>query len=84
VRACTMRSAHTHARAQSVHCYGVCGDADGDGDPGVTSPALAAAHGVDVPYFGGSESALIAFDFTGDAIADVVIGCVGVGGVCVV
>jgi len=44
-------------------CFGICGDADGDGDPSRTSAALAALGGVDVPNLGRTESFAMALDF---------------------
>jgi len=46
-----------------INCFGVCGDADGDGDAGVTSPELDALGGKDLPDFTGSESFAVAIDF---------------------
>jgi hypothetical protein len=50
-----------------IKCWGICGDADGDGDGGRTSPALNGLGGVDFPNYAQSESFLIAFDFGGAA-----------------
>jgi hypothetical protein len=44
-----------------INCFGVCGDADGDGDEGSTSMMLNGNGGVDHPKFGGSETVAIAF-----------------------
>lgn len=63
-----------------LNCYGICGDADGDGNPGGASNALTQRGGADLPNFANSESALIAIDFgspTGgdpDGIPDIILG----------
>jgi hypothetical protein len=44
-----------------VNFYNLCGDADGDGDPGRSSLNLVTAGGVDVPDLGNSESLLFRF-----------------------
>ncbi len=53
---------------------GIAGDADGDGDPGRTSSALAQNGGFDFPNFGDSESFLVSFDTNRDGLADVLVG----------
>jgi hypothetical protein len=63
----------TDALEIGVNCYGICGDADGDGDASRTSAALASVSGVDIAMFGGSETALVAFDFSGQG-GDIAIG----------
>lgn len=46
-----------------IDVWGICGDADGDGDEKHTSAALQAMNGVDVPLLGESESFSILVDF---------------------
>jgi hypothetical protein len=64
----------------AINCYGICGDADNDGDPGHTSTQLQAKGGQDNPNFAGSESCAIALDFgsttsaTPDGTYDFMIG----------
>ncbi len=62
-----------------VDCFGICGDADGDGDPGGTSTTLADLGGEDVPDFGPGESFGLLIDTDNDYSEsggdfDVVIG----------
>merc|ERR1711991_1219264 len=63
-----------------IKCYVVCGDADGDGDSGGTSAALAGLGGNDFPGFAQSESMLIALDLGGgaggapDGLLDFIVG----------
>ena len=45
-----------------IDCYGICGDADGDGDPGSTSAWLTALGGVDQPDLDNTESVALRFD----------------------
>jgi hypothetical protein len=54
----------------------ICGDADGDGDAGRTSSALANSGGVDFPNYAKSETFLIALDFgeTDNGEPDFIIG----------
>src|SRR4051812_48845002 len=62
------------------NCYGICGDADQDGDPGHTSTDLQTRGGQDNPNFAQSESCAIALDLgskstaTPDGIFDFIIG----------
>lgn len=56
----------TDTLAVGVNFYGIAGDADGDGNPNTTNPAMLAAGGLDHPNFGGDESITVAFDFNGD------------------
>ena len=66
----------------AINCYGICGDADNDGDPGHTSTILQAHGGQDNANFASSESCAIALDFgssspstaTPDGIFDFIIG----------
>jgi hypothetical protein len=46
----------------AINCFGVCGDADGDGDPGTTSMVLQQNGGQDLAAFQSSESCAIVFD----------------------
>ncbi|MBT9557922.1 MAG: hypothetical protein IV100_17935 [Myxococcales bacterium] len=46
----------------AINCFGVCGDADGDGNSSQTPSALSALGGQDLPSFAASESCAIAFD----------------------
>ena len=63
-----------------IDCVGICGDADGDGDPGGTGPILAIRNGTDYPDLDHTESFALAIDtnnnyifpFTGDF--EVVVG----------
>jgi len=63
-----------------VNCYGVCGDADGDGNPNSSSGALNSRGGVDLPGFRNSESVLVALDLGSpngglpDGVMDFIIG----------
>ena len=54
-----------------IDCIGVCGDADGDGDPGNTSAALAANGGVDLANYGGTESLALLIDTDNDFVPGV-------------
>ena len=54
--------------------FAISGDADGDGDAGRTSPALAGPGGSDLPDLGGSESIALGLDVDQDGIFDVVAG----------
>jgi hypothetical protein len=49
-----------------IDCVGICGDADGDGDPGGTSQALADLGGLDRADLGGEESFALAIDTDND------------------
>lgn len=60
-----VRVAYNYDTAQlhfGINCAGVCGDADGDGDPGHTSSALLLAQGQDKPSFAQEESCALAVD----------------------
>ena len=63
-----------------INCFGICGDADGNGDPSDSAAALTARGGVDLPNFRNSEAALIALDFGApgkglpDGEMDVILG----------
>lgn len=49
-----------------IDCYGVCGDADGDGDPAATAPWLSANGGVDTADLSASENIGILIDTNND------------------
>jgi len=53
-----------------IDCFGICGDADGDGDAGRTSATLQMIGGLDLPNLAQSESFVIAIDLNLD-VADV-------------
>ncbi len=53
---------------------GIAGDADGDGDPGGTSPELAENGGTDVPSLGLLESIVLSLDTDRDGLPNVVVG----------
>jgi uncharacterized repeat protein (TIGR02543 family) len=55
----------------------ILGDADGDGNPGVTSAWLAANGGFDIPSLGSSEAAAVFFDLNQDGDYDVIAGISG-------
>ncbi len=64
-----------------IDCYGICGDADGDGDPGGSSTWLTDLGGVDLADLGTSESFLILIDpdldyipLSGEAGYEVIVG----------
>jgi len=46
-----------------INCFGICSDADGNGDPSTSSAALTHAGGVDTPKLAQSEALLVALDF---------------------
>jgi hypothetical protein len=57
-----------------INTFGICGDADGDGNPGGTSAWLAAGLGTDTPNLSGTESIAVYFDLNQDGTFDVVAG----------
>lgn len=57
-----------------VAAFGIFGDADGDGDPGGSSPALLGEPGVDAPDLGEGETFYAAVDVNQDMRLDVVAG----------
>ena len=57
-----------------IDTYGIAGDADGDGAPSGTSPALAALGGSDNANFAGGECFTIALDIDGDGVCEVIGG----------
>ena len=50
-----------------VNCFGICGDADGNGDPNAASNELTSAGGSDNPDFKLSESFCLGMDLGGGA-----------------
>ncbi|MGB6873472.1 MAG: hypothetical protein WBE46_04945 [Dehalococcoidia bacterium] len=57
-----------------INTYGIAGDADGDGDPSVTSAWLAAKLGTDIANLGSTECIAIFFDLDKDGTYDVIAG----------
>jgi hypothetical protein len=57
-----------------LQCYGMAGDADGDGDPSGTSAWLAANNGTDTPGLRGTESICVGFDFDNNGTLDLIAG----------
>jgi len=53
-----------------IDCFGICGDADGDGDAGRTGTTLMSIGGLDLPNLAQTESFAIAIDLNLD-VADV-------------
>jgi hypothetical protein len=60
-----------------INVGAILGDADGDGNPGVASPWLAANGGFDIPSLGSSETAAVFFDLDEDGDYDVIAGISG-------
>jgi hypothetical protein len=60
------------ALAVAFDCFGICGDADGDGVPGSAVANMLAIE--DVPDLGGSEAFLLKIDTDGDARTDLFVG----------
>jgi hypothetical protein len=50
-----------------INCFGICGDADGNGDPNGASNELTSAGGSDNPDFKLSESFCLGMDLGGGA-----------------
>ncbi len=57
-----------------IDTAGICGDADGNGNPSQTDYYLYLAGGVDQPQFGGGEFFAVCFDFDNDGDGDVIAG----------
>jgi len=57
-----------------INTFTILGDADGDGNPSVTSTYLSALGGTDVPNLGPLEAAAVYFDLNQDGIWDVIAG----------
>ena len=49
-----------------IDCLGICGDADGDGDPGASSPELIEVQGTDHPNLSGTEAFTFLIDTDND------------------
>ena len=60
--------------------YGICSDADGDGDPGRTSAGLAFLGGTDAPDLGPTESLAFFLDIDEDGTFDLITGVPATGG----
>jgi hypothetical protein len=81
-RTCTVQvDFDTGALHLGINCFGVCGDADGDGDPNAASMVLVQAGGNDNPDFALSESFAVgsiwaarARTLAGDGKMDFVVG----------
>jgi hypothetical protein len=71
-------NAATDTMRVRVNVGTILGDADGDGDPSVTSAYLSGLGGTDIPDLGGSESAAVYFDLDQDGTWDVIAGISGV------
>ena len=52
-----------------VDTFGICGDVDGDGNPGGTAAWLAGVGGVDFPNLSGTESFTLLIDTDGDYVS---------------
>ncbi|MCB0061358.1 MAG: hypothetical protein KDE19_04565 [Caldilineaceae bacterium] len=61
-----------------IDCFAICGDADGDGDPGAASRELQRLGGTDSPDFAGQEWIFLLFDTNND-VADQAAGSQGNG-----
>ncbi len=57
-----------------INFFGIAGDADGDGNPSSTSPALTALGGTDLANLASSEAIQIEFDWNGDGVFDTIAG----------
>ncbi len=57
-----------------IDTFGIAGDADGNGDGGVTDPSITANGGIDSANFGGTESFTFGMDLNSDGIIDFVAG----------
>ncbi len=60
--------------AVGVNFFGVAGDVDGNGLPGVPDPRTTAVGGLDTPHLGGRESISVGFDFNNTKVPQVVAG----------
>jgi hypothetical protein len=61
-----------------INTFGILGDADGDGNPGATSPWAAGLGASDLPSLNMTETAAVYFDLNQDGIWDVIGGISGV------
>jgi len=57
-----------------VNFWGIAGDADGNGLPGVADPRTTAAGGREFPHLGSPESIAVAFDLNKDKKFDIIAG----------
>ena len=57
-----------------INFFGIAGDADGDGDPSSTSPALISRGGQDLASLASSEAIQIEFDWNSDGVFDTIAG----------
>ncbi len=57
-----------------IDTAGICGDADGNGNPSQTDYYLYLSGGVDQPNFAGTESMAVCFDLDDDGIGDIIAG----------
>jgi hypothetical protein len=57
-----------------IDCYGICGDADGDGDPANTTAWMAGFGGQDLPDLSGTENIGVLIDANNDGTFEVVVG----------
>jgi hypothetical protein len=69
---------YTDTMYVGINVQTILGDADGDGNPSVTSTYLGGLHGTDVPDLGGTESAAVYFDLDQDGTWDVIAGISGI------
>lgn len=69
----------TDTLAVGFNTYGISGDADGDGDPGARSAALAGIGGFDTPDLGPTESFALAIDIDEDGVFDAISGVPALG-----
>jgi hypothetical protein len=57
-----------------IDCYGICGDADGDGNPANTAAWMSALWGQDLPDLSGTENIGLLIDTNNDGTFEVVVG----------
>ena len=57
-----------------IDCYGICGDADGDGDPGSASGWLTGIGGIDYPDLDATEGFAVLFDTNNTCTGNAVVG----------
>ena len=70
----TLYNPQTDTMAVGVNFFGIAGDADGNGDPGVADPKTVASGGVDVAHLGGRESITVAIDTNHSGSPTIVAG----------
>ena len=66
--------AGTDTMAVGVNFFGVAGDADGNGNPGLADPRTTAVGGLDTAHLGGRKSISVGFDLTGSGTPQIVAG----------